>query len=178
MDIEEIKIIRKKFGLTQSSLASQAGVSQSLIAKIESGKIDPTYTKVKQIFAFLDSLREKHEVKASEIMQKNLIFVKSSDSIKDAIVKMKKNSISQMPVVDGVCVGLISETVILEGILHKKAERVSEIMTDAPPTVSLNTSVNVVSELLSHVPLIVVSDKGKIKGVITKSDVLSNLKNY
>jgi len=34
-ELEEIKEIRKKFGLTQNELANRAGVSQSLIAKIE-----------------------------------------------------------------------------------------------------------------------------------------------
>ena len=175
-DIEEIKVVRKKFGLTQSELAKKSGVSQSLIAKIESGKIDPTYTKVRKIFAFLDSLQEKNEIKAEEIMRKTLISVKPSESIKDAIVKMKKHGISQIPVIDGVCVGLVSEGVILESVLQNKGENISDVMTDAPPTVALNTSINVISELLSHVPLIVVSDKGRIKGVITKSDILGKLK--
>jgi predicted transcriptional regulator len=40
-------------------LAKFAGVSQSFIAKIESGKIDPSYSKVKTIFDVLDlSLEE------------------------------------------------------------------------------------------------------------------------
>jgi predicted transcriptional regulator len=46
-------------GLTQGQLAKIAGVSQSFIAKIESGKIDPSYSKVKTIFDVLDlSLEE------------------------------------------------------------------------------------------------------------------------
>ncbi|MBU4502216.1 MAG: helix-turn-helix domain-containing protein, partial [Nanoarchaeota archaeon] len=48
--LEEIKIRRNKIGLTQTQLARLAGVSQSLIAKIESKKIDPTFSKTKSIF--------------------------------------------------------------------------------------------------------------------------------
>ena len=44
-DLSEIKNLRKKAGITQLDLARKASVSQSLIAKIEAGKIDPTYTK-------------------------------------------------------------------------------------------------------------------------------------
>ena len=42
--LQEIKHLRKKFNLTQGELAKLAGVSQSLIAKIESNKINPTFT--------------------------------------------------------------------------------------------------------------------------------------
>ena len=55
-ELSEVKVIRKKLGLTQGELAKAAGVSQSLIAKIESTKIDPTYSKVKLIFHALESL--------------------------------------------------------------------------------------------------------------------------
>ena len=48
--LNEISKKRKILGLTQSELAKLAGVSQSLIAKLESGKIEPSYTKVKTIF--------------------------------------------------------------------------------------------------------------------------------
>lgn len=176
MDIEEIRMIRKKFGLTQSELAKKSGVSQSLIAKIESGKIDPTYSKVMKIFSFLDSLRERHELKAKDVMKKTLISVKPSDSLDEAIARMKKNGISQLPVVENGCVGLVSEGNILDSFLKKKGEKVADVMADSPPIVPENTSIKAVSELLTHVPLIVVSDKGKIKGVITKSDVLGKLK--
>lgn len=177
-EINEIKTIRKKFGLTQSELARKSGVSQSLIAKIEAGKIDPTYSKVKNIFNFFDSLREKHELKAKDVMKHSLISVKPNDSIKDAIVKMKKHGISQMPVIaENKCIGLVSETTILDSILKKKANTVGGIMADAPPIVSENTSINIVSELLRHIPLVVIACKGKIKGVVTKSDILGKLKS-
>ena len=60
-ELNEIKIIRKKYGLTQSKLANIANVSQSLIAKIESGRIDPTYSNAQKIFSALDTLRKDKE---------------------------------------------------------------------------------------------------------------------
>ena len=177
-EITEIKIMRKMFGLTQSELAKQSGVSQSLIAKIEAGNIDPTYSKVRKIFEFLDSLREKQELKASEVMKSSIICLKPSASVQDAVSKMKKHNISQMPVITGQkCVGIVSESIILNSMLEKKAKTVEGIMGEAPPVVSKSTSINVVSELLRSIPLVMIAEKGKLLGVVTKSDILGKLKN-
>ena len=176
-EIEEIKTIRKQFGLTQAELAKKSGVSQSLIAKIESGKIDAAYSKVKQIFSFLESMHKKHELKAGDLMRKSIIPVGPDSSIKSAIEKMKKHGISQLPVVSGGnCVGIISETIILDSILKKSVQKVGEIMGDAPPVVSKNTSISAVSELLRYLPIVMVAEKGKLVGVITKSDIIGKLK--
>jgi DNA-binding transcriptional regulator YiaG len=41
IDPKQLKKIRVQLGITQSELAKAAGVSQSLIAKLESGLVDP-----------------------------------------------------------------------------------------------------------------------------------------
>src|SRR5256885_10717153 len=46
----EIPKKRKELGLTQSRLALSAGVSQSIIAKIEAGSVDPSYFVVQKLF--------------------------------------------------------------------------------------------------------------------------------
>ena len=113
-ELEEIKEIRKKFGLTQGELANRAGVSQSLIAKIEAGRLDPTFSKTKRIFEAIDTLGKKKELKAEQIMNKWLISVRPNDGIKYAIDKMKKSNISQMPVIeDHKSIGVVSESIIL-----------------------------------------------------------------
>ena len=84
-ELEEIKKIRKKLGLTQTELANRSGVSQSLIAKIEAGRIDPTYTKTKKIFAALSDLEKKEEIKAEQLMTAKIIGVAPADSTKEAI---------------------------------------------------------------------------------------------
>lgn len=179
-ELSEIKRIRRRSGLTQSELARLSSVSQSLIAKIESGRIDPTYTRAKKIFEALDTLNLKQDAKAAEIMVKRIITAKPDELVTDAISRMRTHKISQMPVLsdDGV-VGMISETTIVDALASRKKQisslRVRDVMSDAPPIVSEKTSTNVISLLLRHFPIVLVSVRGKLSGVITKADLLARI---
>lgn len=178
-ELSQIKRMRKSFGLTQTQLAKRAGVSQSLIAKVESGRIDPTYTKTQKIFGVLNSLEKEKEVKASEVMIKKIIGINKNDKTKNAIDKMKKHQISQMPVFDRQrVIGLVTEATILNMISEgKKVSEldVEQVMQDAPPMVSKKTPINIIIDLLKYSPVVIISSKGKPHGVITKSDILKNL---
>ena len=178
IELNEIKHVRKKFGLTQTELAHKASVSQSLIAKIESGRIDPTYSKTKKIFDVLQNLTQEKEVKAEEVMNSKVISLDPEDNIRDAIKKIKHYGISQLPVInDHKVIGTISEATLLNALLQKKGRIVRDVMDEAPPIVSRKASINIVSNLLTFYPMVLVADDGKLEGVITKSDVLSRLYN-
>lgn len=179
MELTQIKQIRKKIGLTQSQLAKQSGLSQSLIAKIEAGSIDPTYTKAQQLFSVLNQLQSKDEKTAKDIMFKKVIIVSSKDSIIDTIKKMKKHSISQLPVVDnGIFVGLISESEIINKIASNKdinKLKVIEVMKECPPIISPNAKKGLILDLLKHYSILLVANKGKINGLISKADILDTI---
>ncbi len=177
-DLHEIKHFRKKLSLTQGQLAKYANVSQSLIAKIESGKIDPTFTKVQRIFATLQTLSQKEERKAKDIMHKELICLAPTDTIRIAIKKMKKYSISQLPVIqEKKAVGVISESALLDAIITNQSPNspISSVMNDAPPIIDTVASVDVVSHLLKYYPLVLVAEKGKLLGLITKADIINSI---
>ena len=176
IELEEIKQIRKKYNLTQSDLANRSGVSQSLIAKIEAGRLDPTFSNAQKIFAALNDMGKKHEINAGQLMTPKTISVKPSDGIKEAIKKMKANGISQMPVIEEhKSIGIISESIILDAMLNQKGKKVQDIMGDAPPIVSKKTSGSVISHLLKVLPMVLVSESGKLVGVITKADLLGKM---
>jgi predicted transcriptional regulator len=176
-ELNEIKEIRKKSGLTQIQLAHKSGVSQSLIAKIEAGKLDPTYTNAKKIFKALDELTKQNEAKAKDIMNTKLVYVDPKDDMNTVIKKMNKYEISQLPVVDEEkIVGYISEAMILSAIGNgKKDFKAKDVMEESVPTVSGNAITTVISDLLKHYPMVLVMEQGKIQGVITKSDIIRNV---
>lgn len=175
-EISEIKPIRKKLGITQFELAKQANISQSLIAKIEAGILDPTYSKVSKIFDVFNSLSKSKELKAKNIMNKKLISINPETKIKDAIKEMRKHGISQTPVIkNNNCIGLVSETIILNSFTKKDIDKVKDIMEDAPPIIAKDTSIEIISNLLRFYPIVLVSEKGILQGVITKSDILKSI---
>ncbi|MBI4147905.1 CBS domain-containing protein [Candidatus Woesearchaeota archaeon] len=173
-DISRLKDIRKRLNLTQYAFAKQAGVSQSLIAKIESGRIDPSYSNVKRIEDAVSLLSSQKEPSAKEIMTKRVINVTVSVPAPEVIAVMKKHQISQVPVVDNAHVlGLVSEASILEhDVSRLKHLRARDVMTDPPPVVSEQTRLSVISALLRQFPLVVIRKDHELVGVVTKADVL------
>ena len=171
----QIKHIRKNLGLTQKELANLSGVSQSLIAKIESDKIDPSYSKVYKILSVLEAYKSKKSEKAFSIMTKRVFSASPEDKIKDVVLVIKQHKISQMPVIKKEkCVGLISESSIIKVLSEgRRIEFVKDIMEEAPPIVSINTDLSVIAELLKHFPIVLVQDSKHYVGVITKTDMLN-----
>ncbi len=178
LEINRIGALRRKAGFTQKELAARAGVSQSMIAKIESGKLDPAYSKVVKIFSALESHNRKHGRTASDIMVKRIIRISPEDTIKKAIRRMKKYNISQLPVFDEKqAVGLISEMIILDAMseIVMPTTLVKDIMDEAPPTITPSAELSSVLSLLKQYPLLIVSVKGTPKGIITKADLVIGL---
>lgn len=176
--LTEIERRRKALGLTQTELAGKAGVSQSLIARVEAGSVDPRYTKVSRIFRALEEFKDR-EVCARDIMSLEVVGVQKTVSMENASGKMKEYEVSQMPVYEGdAIVGSISERVILDQISRGVDTRqfssspVSDYMEAAFPTVGPETPLSVVSALLEYNTAVVVQEMGQTRGVITKADLL------
>jgi len=169
--------MRKKLGLTQKQLANISGVSQSLIAKIESGKIDPSYSNVVKIMSALQSEDSRTSSKVNEIMTKKIISISPSDKLGNAIKIMQEEDISQLPVFSkNVCIGSISDSMFVEWFSKYgnqiKKMKVSEVMGDCFPTVPYDSDVEVAIHLLRFYRAVLIKKKEKITGILTKADMI------
>jgi len=180
---EDIKKLRKKVGLTQTELAKLAGVSQSLIARIEKGTVDPRLSTLRKIIEAIKlvEMRAKKAKSAKDVMYSPVITIKSSEKVKKAIELMEKYAISQLPVVNdkGVPVGSITESTVLKKLLSGEPEKmlklkVEEIMEESFPTITTSTNIKDIQQLiLKKYPAVLVMEKGKIVGIITKIDLIT-----
>lgn len=176
-ELKEIKKRRAQFGLTQSGLAQLCSVSQSLIAKTESGKIIPAYDKAKRIFDSLESMHHETSVKAKDMMSASVACAAEDEPISKVIKIMSKHGISQVPILskEGSNIGTLSEKTILEAMRDGKniAElKAKDIMEEAVPSIAGNSPFALVSSLLEYSPALIVEKHGKIAGIITKADLL------
>ena len=180
--IEEVAKKRRITGLTQQKLARLAGVSQSLIAKLESQKIDPSYTKVKAIFDALERLQTETEVRADQMLHNEVVGVQKSDPVSKAVQTMAEYGYSQLPVFDGDhAVGSISEKTIIGKVsAGKDLNQVSklsvgDVMEEAFPQVGEDAPLPLISSLLQVYSAVLISTKGKVVGIVTKADLLKML---
>ncbi len=77
----------------------------------------------------------------------------------------------------GICVGSISEKTILRNLGNiSSSDKVKKIMDGPFPIVSCKDGVDSIKTLLEYHQAVLVSERGKIVGIVTKSDLLNLLK--
>jgi cystathionine beta-synthase len=110
------------------------------------------------------------------------VVVRVSDTLQTAYKRMRFADVSQLPVLDdnGKLVGLVDEKMLLEGLTKdgkviSLSTAVSEVMREAKPQLAKQTSIEDASALMRQHPLIMVTDDGKLLGLITRVDMLNHL---
>ncbi|MFW9777484.1 MAG: CBS domain-containing protein [Candidatus Heimdallarchaeota archaeon] len=180
-DLLELRRLRKIIGLTQDELAHRAGVSQSMIAKMETGSLNPSYEVVRRIYQVLAVAEGQSQTKAFEIMSP-VIAVRVDNTIQSVVDLMKKDGISQLPVFsqENKNVGRITEQTLLDILLEGRNlkdiadQPVESIMEPIFPVIGYETPLRAITELLRFSSAVLVSQKdGNISGIITKADLLN-----
>lgn len=166
-----IKRLRTEAGLTQRQLAELIGISQAHIAKIEKETVDPRLSTVNKI---LEILTKGEGKKCGDVMTRNVISAKQSDTVQTVSRLMMKNAISQLPVIEsGKVIGTVTEEGIVSNLSSTIAdEKVEKIMQTPMPQVSEDTSISIIRPLLENHYGVLVTRKGELVGIITRSDLL------
>jgi len=183
-DLEEIARLRIGLGLTQTALARLADVSQSTIVKIEKGQMNPSYGIVRRIMNALEAELKKRERKilVEQVQSRKVQTIDAKLPLEAAAAEMRRWKFSQMPVVHaGRAVGSISDRVINNLILSGRDPRelsqirVEEVMEPAFPQVDPKAPVELAAGLLRHYNAVLVTHRGEVAGIVTKSDLMKLL---
>ena len=177
--VRHVRRQRVLVGMTQAELARVSGTSQSLVAKLERGRLNPSYETVRAILEALDRAAVQHEETAADLMQTDPVWAEPDERLGDALSRMKAGSFSQLPVLSkGQPVGAVSESAVLVRVESgadleaMKRQPVRHTMGPAFPTVDPGTRKRVLVELLREHPAVLVMQNGRLVGVVTKSDLL------
>ncbi len=165
-------------GLTQAQLAGAARVSQSLVAKLERGRLNPSYETVRLLVTALEERERGDDADAAALMRPQPVAASPGEKVGGVLERMKRGGYSQLPVVDdGTPVGSIAERHVLEQLeqgqtLEALRRRpVRELMGASFPTVDAATPRRVLVELLRDHDAVLVVRQGRLVGVVTKSDL-------
>jgi len=163
-----LKELRRRKGITQRKLAELTGFSQAHIAKIENEKVDPRLSTVNKILEVL-----KEEKRCENIMTRNVISARPEQEVKEVAELMMREGISQVPVLEGdKVIGTITEKHLMLNLHKLKGKRVMDAMEPPLPILPKTASLEQVKNILSYDQAVLISDNGKIVGIITRSDLL------
>ena len=175
---EELRALRRRAGLTQAELAKRAGVSQSLIARIEAGTVNPRLSTLIKIYNALREYMEE-EVPVERVMHSPVITVSVDERLDRIVEVMWSNGISQVPVLDrdGYVVGTVHERDVVEAFLKHRERalqlRAIDVMSEPLPLVPKNAKLSSVIKILrGEIPAVLVVEGWKLVGIVTKSDLM------
>jgi len=185
-EISEIRKIRLELNLSQRQLAKRCKIQPSFLNMIEKNKdTKPSYDVFVRIFKKLEEESQKlldHLTTAGKICTKHIITAHKSDYVEDIVKLMHSKDISQIPVIDSKgCIGLVTENSFVKYLKENGTEklvtaRVKDALETPPPTVDVNEKItNNLLVLLNDSRCLLVTDQGRLYGIITKMDALRSL---
>jgi len=107
-------------------------------------------------------------------MTKNVITVNPEEKIKDAVQKMEKNGVKELPVIsENKMLGMITYFDLIEYVKSSPNEKVHEVMITSP-TITPDTTLNEMSKMMlqSGIEALPVLEKGKLVGLVSDFDIV------
>jgi predicted transcriptional regulator len=187
--VKEIAKMRKSLGISQKEIAKVCSVSQSYIARLEKGDINPTYENIRKIYNFLQNRTKRTDnmdIEAKKIMTTKIITCNITDSIIVALDTMKNFGISQLPVVNSekIVMGTVTEgdinDLLIKGVTPESLKRLSigRVMSPSLPQLPPNTPISAIYPILRFSNAVLIMDQLSLKGIITKADILKAVEAY
>jgi CBS domain-containing protein len=107
---------------------------------------------------------------------RELIFVSPEELVSEAIDRMNKTGVTQIPVIEEhKSVGSLRESHILAKLLENRdllSAKVRDVMDESFPVVDVDASLAAITPKLQESPAVLLEDFKRITGIITRSDVL------
>jgi predicted transcriptional regulator len=183
--LSEIRRKRKILDLTQQELAKTAGVSRSLIAKVETENANPSYAEAKKIFETLDKLEAGAQqrmagITLDKVQNTDIVWAEADEPLQLGEQKMIDNKYSQLPVKrNGQMVGSLTERGINQVLMANKdiAPKnllVGDVMEEGFPRVPVSATVGDVIPLLQAYQGILTIKNGEIAGIVTNAGILEH----
>ncbi|RDE11575.1 MAG: transcriptional regulator [Candidatus Thorarchaeota archaeon] len=170
----QLTTMRRENGMTQGELAKAVGVSQSYIARIESGTLDPKLSVVNRI---VETLSKRKGFTCGDIMTPDPVSVDARDSVSTAIPIMRRRGFSQLPVVrSGRVVGIVTERDIIRHLGRDLTQISVQTIMDpvSPPMFDEKTPLKSILTLFDSFQAVLVQKQGRLTGVVTRADALKS----
>ncbi len=186
-DYIDIMKLRKKYpDMSTRDLASELAkftvgtkkddekISASWINKVENGKLNPSYNKIKKIAEYFEKLEQIKGVMIGKIAKKIISF-NVGDDIQKINDIMSKKGISQVLVEQGKePVGMLTDKIILKILaLEIKIPKVTrDFLEPIPPKIQYEDPINKVISIFELYNYVFVEKNGIIFGIVTRQDMI------
>lgn len=179
-----VRVRRLRLGLTQGDLAREAGVSQSLVAKIERGQVEVSYRNGVAILEALGRAEDRlaRDATAGALATREILRVAPKDKLTEAARQMRAHGVSQLPVLEGdLVVGSLTDRMVVDCLADPvraaRLERlqVKDVMREPFPQVDVATPGPVAALLLRHAAAVLVTERGRCIGILTQADLFRAL---
>ncbi|NMJ92711.1 helix-turn-helix domain-containing protein [Nanohaloarchaea archaeon] len=178
--VRQLKKIREEKDIQQKTVAEEMGIPASQLSKLENKGGNPTYETVFKVWSVLmDKVGGRESRTAEEIICRSdeyeLTFIDPDATVKETAEIFCENNFSQAPVGDEENLkGSITEKTLMHS---EKNERIEDIMDPVFPEVRLDTNLHVIRSILDYeYAVIVKNEKGDVKDLITRWDIVNELR--
>ena len=107
-------------------------------------------------------------------MSKHIISISPNEKASKVTQLMRKHGISQLPVIENkISIGSVKESTIIKNMDKNFSEKkVKDIMEDSFPVIDSNDTIETARSLLDFHQAVLFTERGKIVGMMTKTDLL------